>query len=202
MKRQGLCVLAVVFIWMSWTVAAFALEERGITVIYKVTHITLAGQLTTYVRYSVAAYQKTGHWLQRTTSMKIDSRPLSITQTFLGDYDYEPLRYIMYRPAKMNRPPSVIDLPLDQMGQDEVLPLPIEEVLGEVVSVQTEAGTFETKQVRHKNALLWLTLDIPVLGVAKAETEEWGMEFIRIDDTAKDLLPKKPPPGGVVYLKE
>jgi hypothetical protein len=202
MKKLLWSVFSLVFLVMTCAATVYALGETGKTLTYKVLHDTAAGPLTTYVSYSIASQEENGYWLQRTTSMKPDSQPLSITQTLLDDYTHEPLRYIMHRPAQMNRPESVIDLPLSKMGKDEILPTPLIETLSEPITLRLEAGTFETQKGQKEGVILWLSLEIPVMGIARVETQESSMELIRITDTAGDLLSKKPPPGGVVYLQE
>lgn len=182
--------------------SVFALGEREKTVTYKFTHRTAAGELSTYAHYSIVVQEDEGYWLQRVTTMQPESAPLSITQTLLNDYTHEPLRYIMHRPAKMDQPENVIDLPLSKMGQDEILPTPVTGAFTEEERLQLESGTFDTQKGWNGKATLWINLDIPVLGVVKAETEEWTMELFQMSDHAEDLLPQKPPKGGIVYLNK
>ena len=202
MRKKRCIFFSSIFLVLACSITAFALGETGKTLTYKVTHNTAAGKLTTYAHYSIVAHAEAGYWLQRTTSMRPDSKPLSITQTLLDDYTHEPLRYIMHRPAKMDRPPSVIDLPLSEMGKDEILPTPLIGAFTEDAHLQLEAGSFDTKKGWDGHATLWVSLDIPVLGVAQAETQDWTMELVRIKDGAVDLLSQKPSEGGVVYLKD
>lgn len=190
----------IIVLLLCLTTSVFALGEQDKTVTYKYTHHTSAGDLSTYVHYTIAAQEEDGYWLQRVATMQRDSEPLSITQTLLNDYTHEPLRYIMYRPPQMNQPANVLDLPLSKMGQDEILPTPETGTFATEEQVQVEAGTFTAKKGSDGKATLWLNLDIPVLGVVKAETEEWTMELVQIRDESEDLLPKKPPKGGIVYL--
>jgi hypothetical protein len=183
MKRQ-IFYIGIVFILISWTSSVYALGETDQTIIYKVQ-------------------EKTGYWLQRTTSMQPDFKTLlSITQTFLNNSTHEPLRYIMHRPANMKRPENVIDLPLEKMGKDEILPTPISEAFADAGQVQVAAGVFEARQGQAGDFMLWVSPDVPVLGVVRVEAPDWSMELFRIDVTAGDLLPKKPQKGGIVYLKE
>jgi len=202
MKRQILYI-SIAFILLSWVSSVYALGEKDQTIIYKVTHQTTAGELTSYTAYSIVAQEESGYWLQRTTSIQPDFKTLlSITQTLLNDSTHEPLRYIMHRPANMQRPENVIDLPLEKMGKDEILPTPISGTFADVGQVQVAAGTFEAKQGQVGDFMLWVSPDVPVLGVVKVEVSDWTMELFRIDETADDLLPKKPKKGGVVHLKE
>jgi hypothetical protein len=202
MKRPILYI-SIIFIIISWPSSVYALGETDQTIIYKVTHQTTAGELTSYIVYSIVAREKTRYWLQRTTSMQPDFKTLlSITQTLLNDSSYEPLRYIMHRPANMKRPENVIDLPLEKMGKDEILPTPVTDAFADAGQVQVAAGIFEAKQGQAGDFMLWVSPDVPVLGVVKVEALEWTMELFRINDTAVDLLPKKPEKGGIVYLKE
>jgi hypothetical protein len=178
------------------------LGEREKTVTYKFTHRTAAGELITYAHYSIVAQEGGGYWLQRVATMQPESAPLSITQSLLDDYTHEPIRYIMHRPAKMDQPENIIDLPLSKMGQDEILPTPVTGAFTEEERLQLASGTFDTKKGWNGKATLWVNLDIPVLGVVKAEMEEWTMELFQISDAAEDLLPQKPPQGGIVYLNK
>jgi hypothetical protein len=181
----------------------YALGETDQTIIYKVIHRTSAGELTSYTAYSIVAREESGYWLQRTTSMQPDFKTLlSITQSLLNDSTHEPLRYIMHRPANMKRPENVIDLPLEKMGKDEILPTPITDAFADVGQVQVAAGTFEVKQGQVGGFMLWISPEVPVLGVVKVEAPDWTMELFRIENTAVDLLPKKPGKGGIVYLKD
>ena len=182
--------------------SVFALGEREKTVTYKFTHRTAAGELTTYAHYSIAAQEGEGYWLQRVATLQPESAPLSITQTLLDDYTHEALRYIMHRPAKMDQPENVIDLPLSKMGQDEILPTPETGAFTEEERLELAAGAFDAKKGWNGKATVWINLDIPVLGVVKAETEEWTMELFRMSDRAEDLLSQKPPKGGIVYLNK
>jgi hypothetical protein len=202
MKKPVVFVLSVLLILMTWTSMVYALGEKDKTVIYKIISHTKAGDLITYTAYSIVAHEKSGYWLQRTTSMQPDSKPLSITQTLLDDLTHEPLRYIMHRPANMEHPDNVLDLPLEKMGKEEILPTPLTKAFAEAGRVQVAAGTFEAKQGQFGDFMLWVNLDVPVLGVVKAETPDWTMELVRIDPRAVDLLPKKPKKGGIVYLNE
>jgi len=180
----------------------YALGETDRTVIYKVTQHTTAGELTSYTAYSIVAREESGYWLQRTTHLRLGSKSLSITQTLLNDFTHKALRYIMHRPANMKRPENVIDLPLEKMGKDEILPTPITKAFTDAGQVQVAAGTFEAKQGQVGDFMLWVSPDVPVLGVVKVEAPEWTMELLRIDHTAADLLSKKPKKGGIVYLKD
>lgn len=202
MRKYAWVLGGLLVLFLLSTSSVFALGEREKTVTYKFTHHTTAGDLTTYIHYSIAAQEDEGYWLQRVTTMQRDSAPLSITQTLLNDYTHEPLRYIMHRPAKMNQPANVIDLPLSRMGQDEILPTPLTGAFSDEEQVQVEAGTFTAQKGSDGRSVLWVNLEIPVLGVIKAETEDWTMELVQIQDNAEDLLPKKPPKGGIVYLDE
>lgn len=184
------------------TVHVYALGETDRTVMYKITHYSTAGNLTSYTAYSIVAPEESGYWLQRTTHIQIDSKPLSITQTLLDDVTHEPLRYIMHRPANMNRPPSVIDLPLEKMGKDEILPTPITESFVDAGRIQVAAGEFEAQRGEVGNRRLWVGLEVPVVGVIKVEAPEWTMELFQIDYHVEDLLSKKPVKGGMVYLEE
>lgn len=202
MKRQ-IFYIGIAFILISWASSVDALGETDQTIIYKITHQTTAGELTSYTAYSIVAREESGYWLQRTTSMQADFKTLlSITQTLLNNSTHEPLRYIMHRPANMQRPENVLDLPLEKMGQDEILPTPITEAFASAGQVQVAAGTFEAKQGQVGDFMLWVSPDVPVLGVVKVQAPDWTMELFRIDKTAGDLLPKKPQKGGIVYLKD
>ncbi len=108
----------------------------------------------------------------------------------------------MHRPAKMNRPENVIDLPLAKMGQDEIFPTPLTGAFSESVRLQLQVGMFDTMKGRDGDVVLWVSRDVPVLGVAKVETSEWTMELIGITAKTVDLLSKKPPKGGIVYLED
>ena len=203
MKKPIITILSIALILMIWASSVYALGETDHTVVYKVTHHSKTGELISYAAYSIVAQGKSGYWLQRTTSMEPDFKTLlSITQTLLNDSSYEPLRYIMHRPANMKRPENVIDLPLEKMGKDEILPTPITEAFTDAGQFQVAAGTFEVKQGQVGGFMLWISPDTPVLGVVKVEAPDWTMELFRIDNTAVDLLPKKPEKGGIVYLKE
>ncbi len=201
MKRYN-TMLLILLICFGAVTPLSGLGEMDNTLLYKVTHRTSAGTLVTYTEYSIVAQEKDGYWLQRLVKMSPSAEPVSITQTLMGDFSHEPLRYIMHRPAKMNTPANVIDLPLEKMGKDEVLPTPLTGKFQEIEQIQIEAGTFETKKGREGDATFWLSLDIPVMGVAQVETPEWTMELVSIEDGTVDLLPKKPPKGGIVYLDE
>jgi hypothetical protein len=202
MRKHYVSTLSLLLILISWISMAYALEEKDKTVIYQVTIHSNAGDLISYTAYTIATQEKTGYWLQRTTATQPDSKPLSITQTLLDNTTHKPLRYIMHRPANMNRLENVIDFPLEQMGTDEVLPTPITADFADAGRIQVAAGTFEVQQAHIGGQTLWVNPDVPVLGVVKAETADWTMELVRIDPQAIDLLPKKPQKGGIVYLNE
>lgn len=182
---------------------ADALMEEGQTVIYRVTHHSVAGDLGSFVACSVAGITEDGYWLQRTTHMQDpDSQPLSITQTLLDSVTHEPLRYIMYRPAKMGRPANVVDLPLERMGKDEVLPTLITDEFSDGGTLEVAAGTFAVVTKQTEKFTIHANPDIPVLGVALIEAPDWTMELFKIDAQAKDFFPEKPPKGGMVYVPE
>ncbi len=202
MKKHYIILLGFIVLYFVFATTAYALGETGKTLTYKITHNTSAGTLTTYTYYSITAQEENGYWLQRTTTMYQDSKPLSITQTLIDDFTHEALRYIMHRPAKMNTPASVIDLPLGEIGKDEVLPTPATGAFSASERIQLETGTFETRKGQVGDVTYWVSLEIPVMGVAKVETQEWTMELVQIVDRVTDLLPQKPPKGGIVYLKE
>jgi hypothetical protein len=201
MKRYQLHTFIAAILLLACPAIAFSLGEEQITVSYKVIHTTGAGELTSYAHYGIVGYEDDAYWLQRVISMTLDSKPLSITQTLLDSKTHHALRYIMHRPAKMDRPPSVIDLPLDRMGKDEILPFPLEALSGVRENIQTEIGEFDALRISEDDTVLWLSADIPVLGVAKTANAEFTMELIHVRDTTDDLLAKKPPRGGVVYLE-
>lgn len=202
MKKMFL-VMMCLGMALTWTVnRADALGESDRTVVYKIVHHSASGELTSYVAYSIAADEPTAYWLQRTTHLKLDSAPLSITQTLLDKATLQPIRYLMYRPANMDKPPRVVDLPLSDMGKDEVLPTSITGMFVDAGQLHVEAGTFAVKQGQTNKLRLWLGADAPVLGVVKAQAQDWTMELVRIDQHAEDLFPQKPPKGGTVNLKE
>ena len=202
MKLRQLALLNLVFVLLFSTIAAYSLGETEQTVIYQITHHTNAGELTSYTTYSIVAQEKAGYWLQRTTHMQIDSKPLSITQTLLESSTHKPLRYIMHRPARMDRPAIVVDMPLEEMGKDEVLPTPITDAFADAGRLQVQAGEFAVWQGQVGEFSLWANPDVPVLGVVKVETPEWTMELFRIEPSVTDLFPHKPPKGGRVFLEE
>jgi hypothetical protein len=201
MKKRICCIVGMMCLLFGVVSTAFALEEKDTTVIYKVTTHSKAGDLINYVAYSIVAQDKADYWLQRTTSNEPDSQPLSITQTLIDSKTHKPLQYIMYRPERMNRPANVADFPLTEMGKDEILPLPITSEFADAGHIQVPAGDYAVKQAQVGPATRWVSPDVPVLGVVKAEAPDWTMELFRIDSKAADLLPQKPQKGGVVYLK-
>jgi hypothetical protein len=200
MKRQFVWGYFCIMLLVGWALNVQALGETDRTVVYKVTHQTKAGALSTYAAYSIVAQEETGYWLQRTTSMQPDSELLSITQTLLDDLTHEPLRYIMHRPGNMDTPENVLDLPLTKMGQEEILPMPLTNAFAEAGQVQVPAGMFDARKGYVDDGWYWVSLDVPVLGVVKAERPEMTMELFRIEQGAVDLLPQKPPKDGIVYL--
>lgn len=181
---------------------AGALGETDVTTIYKMVHQSAAGPLESYTAYSIVAREKTGYWLQRVTYLTLESAPLSITQTLLDETTHQPLRYLMHRPANMDKPARVVDLPLSDMGQDEVLPTPVMANFADAGQLETPAGTFAVKQGQMDKFSLWLSPDAPVMGVVKAETEEWTMELVRIDSHVEDFFPRRPAQGGTVVLED
>ena len=201
MKRQISQLIIVILVCIGYAVTGYALGETQQTVLYVTTY---KGSQTppVYTSYSIVAHAESGYWLQRTTSIQPDSEPLSITQTLLDNDTHKPLRYIMHRPANMKQPERVVDLPLSEMGKDEVLPTPLTNAFKESAHLEVPAGTYDTKKGQNGNDTLWLSLDIPVLGVAKAEMKDWTMELFRIDHNVVDLLPNKPPKGGIVPVNE
>lgn len=185
-----------------FAMSAYALGETDVTVTYKVTTHSSAGDLVVYTSYNIAATEDGGYWLQRVTHLTPDAKPLSITQTLLDSETHAAKRYIMHRPANMDRPESVVDLPLAKMGKEEILPNPAAGSASGTVQIETEAGAFNTQETAADNATLWLSADVPVLGVAKAETTDWTMELVSIANASEDLFLNKPAPGGVVYMNE
>lgn len=201
--KKLLFVIMCFSMMLSWAVnRADALGETDRTVVYKIVHQSASGELISYVACSIVAAEGTSYWLQRTTHLKLDSAPLSITQTLINKATLLPVRYLMYRPANMDKPPRVVDLPLAEMGKDEVLPTTSTGMFVDAGQLQVEAGTFTVKQGEKNKLQLWLSPDVPVLGVVKAQAQDWTMELVRIDQQAKDLFPQKPPKGGTVHLKE
>jgi len=201
MKRQLWRVLSMVLVVGLCPSLLYALGETDRTVIYQVTSRTSAGESVMYSVYSIVATETSGYWLQRTIALQPDGKPLSITQTLLDTFTHQPRRYIMHRPANQQRPENVIDLPLEKMGQEEILPTPLTSAFTDAGQMQVPGGTFAAQQGQDGDVTLWLSLDAPVLGVIKAERPEWTMELYRIDPQVTDLLPKKPKPGGIVYLE-
>jgi hypothetical protein len=102
----------------------------------------------------------------------------------------------------MDRPAVVVDMPLEEMGKDEVFPTPITEAFTDAGRLQVQAGEFTVWEGQQGDFTLWVSPDVPVLGVVKVETPEWTMELFRIDPSVTDLFPKKPPKGGRVFLEE
>ncbi len=204
MNKKLFAIMTLLLSVAGFAMSAYALGETDMTVTYKVITRSSAGDLTTYVSYNIAAADNDGYWLQRTTYMTLDSKPLSITQTLLDNETHAAKRYIMHRPANMDRPESVIDLPLAKMGKDEILPQPTPESADKdsVIRVQVEAGEFAIQEVPADGVTLWVSADVPVLGVAKVEAADWTMELVSIVNASDDLFPKKPAPGGVAYMEE
>jgi hypothetical protein len=177
--------------------------EEGQTIIYKVIHHSTAGDLESFAAYSVAGVTETGYWLQRTTHMHDpETQPLSITQTLLDTDTHEPLRYVKHRPANMGRPPVAVDLPLSEMGRDEIFPVPASDAFRDDGMLEVPAGEFAVQVAQFEKLTIWINPEVPVLGVIKIEAPDWTMELFRIDDHANDLFPKKPPKGGRVYIEE
>jgi hypothetical protein len=201
MKKHISQLIIVILICIGYSVTGYALGEIQQTVMYVTTY---QGSQTPpiYTSYSIVAHAESGYWLQRTTSLQPDSGPLSITQTLLDNDTHKPLRYIMHRPANMKQPERVADLPLAEMGKDEVLPTLLTKAFKEHARIEVPAGTYDTQKGQDKNITLWLSHDIPVLGVVRAEMKDWTMELFRIDHNVIDLLPKKPPKGGIVNMNE
>ncbi len=180
-----------------------ALMEEGQTVVYKVTHHSTAGDLESFTAYSLAGLTDAGYWLQRTTHMqRPESQPLSITQNLLDADSHQPLRYIMYRPANMGRPAVAVDLPLEEMGKDEVFPTPITAAFHDAGTLEVPAGVFAVQAAEIDKFTIWANADVPVLGVVKVEAPDWTMELFRIEPQATDLLPNKPPKGGRAFVEE
>ncbi len=206
MQRRIVPIYFCILILISSVTTSYALGETQQAVTYLVTHKTAqtthVANLTVYVTYTIAARTESAYWLQRTTSIKADARPLSITQILLDDRTHQALRYIMYRPANMGCPENVIDLPLSKMGTDEILPIPVTKAFSEETHLDVAAGTYTAYKDEKECVMLWLNDDVPILGVVKAEAEDWTMELFRITDNSGDLLPQKPPKGGIVYLKK
>jgi hypothetical protein len=201
MKKYISQLMMIILICTGYSVTGYALGETQQTVMY-VTTYKESQTPPIYTSYSIVAHTESGYWLQRTTSLQPDSAPLSITQTLLDNDTHKPLRYIMHRPANMKQPERVVDLPLSEMGKDEVLPTPLTKAFNEQVNIEVPAGTYDTQKGQDGNITLWLNLDIPVLGVVKAEMKDWAMELFRIDQNVVDLLPNKPPKGGIVPVNE
>jgi len=203
MKRQMAAV--AVLMLLSFASGTFAFEDTQQSVVYLVTYKTAqaadAEAVKVFVTYTIAAREDTTYWLQRTTAVNADAGPLSITQTLLDDRTHQALRYIMHRPANMDRPENVIDLPLSKMGKDEILPVPITAAFSEETDIQVAAGTYAAYKGEKDRITLWLNAEVPILGVVKAETPDWTMELFSLTDAVEDLLPQKPPKGGIVYLK-
>ena len=201
MKRSMSQLMIVILICTSYSVTGYALGETQQTVLYVMTY---KGSQTPpmYTSYSIVASTESGYWLQRTTSLQPDSRPLSITQTLLDTETHKPLRYIMHKPANMKQLERVVDLPLSEMGKDEVLPGSLLKASKEHARVEVPAGTYDTQKGQDENVTVWLNLDIPVLGVVKAEMKDWTMELFQIDHNVVDLLPKKPLKDGMVHMNE
>ena len=184
-------------------VRAEALMEEGQTVVYKVTHHSAAGDLESFIAYSLAGLTEAGYWLQRTTHMQSpESQPLSITQNLLDAGTHQPLRYIKYRPANMGRPAIAVDLPLEEMGKDEVFPAPLTDAFTDAGTLAVPSGSFAVRVVNTGKFTIWANPDVPVLGVVKVETPDWTMELFRIEPHAADLLPNKPPKGGRAVVEE
>ena len=202
MNKKLLSILMSLAGVAGFAMSAHALGETDVTVTYKVTTHSSAGDVVVYTNYNIAATEDGGYWLQRTTHTTPDSKPLSITQTLLDSETHAAKRYIMHRPANMDRPESVIDLPLAKMGKEEILPTPAAESASGTVQIETEAGTFAAQEVAADGATLWLSADAPVLGVVKAETKDRTMELVSIENVSEDLFPNKPAPGGVAYMNE
>ena len=202
MKKKLFSIMIAFASIAGFAMSAYALGETGTTVTYKVTTHSSAGDLVNYTSYNIAAIEGDSYWLQRVTYMTPGANPLSITQTLLDHKTYTAKRYLMHRPANMDRPESVIDLPLAKMGKEEILPNPAAESASGTAQIETEAGTFTAQEVAADGATLWLSADAPVLGVVKVETNDWTMELIRIENASEDLFPNKPAPGGVVYMNE
>lgn len=202
MNKKFFSIMLSLASFAGFAMSAYALGETDVTVTYKVTTHSSAGDLVVYTNYTIAATEDGGYWLQRTTQTTLDSKPLSITQTLLDSETHAAKRYLMHRPANMDRPESVIDLPLAKMGKEEILPTPAAESASGTVQIETEAGAFTTQEIAADKATLWLSADAPVLGVVKAETTAWTMELISIENASEDLFPNKPAPGGVAYLNE
>lgn len=185
-----------------FAMSAYALGETDTTVTYKVTTHSSAGDLVNYTSYNIAAIEGGSYWLQRVTYMAPGANPLSITQTLLDRKTHAAKRYLMHRPANMDRPESVIDLPLAKMGKEEILPNPNAESASGTIQITTEAGSFVTQEIAADHITVWVSADAPVLGVVKVETSDWTMELISVENTSEDLFPNKPAPGGVVYMNE
>ena len=146
MERRIVPICFFILILISSVTTSYALGETQQAVIYLVTYKTAqttnAANLSVYVTYTIVARSETAYWLQRTTSIKLDAGPLSITQTLLDDRTHQALRYIMHRPANMDRPENVIDLPLSKMGKEEIFPTPITKAFPEKTRLQVAAGTY------------------------------------------------------------
>ncbi len=180
-----------------------ALMEEDQTAIYKVIHHSAAGDLESFTAYSLAGLTNAGYWLQRTVHMqRPETQPLSITQNLLDAASHQPLRYIKYRPAKMGRPANAIDLPLEEMGKDEIFPTPVSDAFKDAGNLDVPAGVFAAQVAEVGKFTIWINPDVPVLGVVKVEAPDWTMELFRIEPQAADLLPNKPPKGGMAYVDE
>ncbi|MBI3454729.1 MAG: hypothetical protein HY002_02920 [Candidatus Rokubacteria bacterium] len=137
-----------------------------------------ASPLPLFVTYSIVQDDPKTYTMQIVTHQTLDGPPLSVTQVQVDRTSGKALRSVIQRPK------GVIETP-----ESGLRPFRQADVTGTEETAAVPAGRFSAIRTPYQNGTVWVSDQVPALGLVKAIFPSGTLELVRSDTSgAKDLL--------------
>jgi hypothetical protein len=131
-----------------------------------------------FVTYSILSGDAKSYVLQIVTRQKIDSAPLSVTQITVDRATGQALKSVIQRPKGQIVTPESGLRPFRQAT-----------VKGTPEEVAVPAGRFQAVRASYQNGMVWVSDQVPAMGLAKAQLANGQLELLKSGSSgARDLL--------------
>ena len=130
-----------------------------------------------FVTYSVVRGDAKSYVLQIVTRPTADGTPLSVTQITVDRASGKTLKSVIRDKKGL--------IPTPESG---LRPLRQSSVQGTPEEVTVPAGRFATVKAPHRNGTVWVSDQVPVLGIAKGAFPDGQLELVKRGTGAQDLL--------------
>lgn len=131
-----------------------------------------------FVTYAIVQEDARSYVLQVVTHLTLDGAPLSVTQVTVDRASGKALRSVIRRPKGLIATP-----------EDGLRPFRQAAVKGVEEAVTVAAGRFTAVRAPYRDGTVWVSDQVPALGLARATFPNGTLELVRSGTSgAKDLL--------------